>query len=126
DDFVTRLPPPVPIPRFAGLTFPPSLPEFITYEHAGTLVFIDGDGAVDPTAAPTALTDVFAGLVNWSDVFQTVLRDLLQLPHLLGGDPPTQILDVPVPAGPVRDHAPIYYARFLREAGRTATPTTPA
>jgi hypothetical protein len=128
DDFVARLPPPVPIPIFGGLTFPPAWPPFVTYAPAptGALVYIDGDGAVNPAVKETDLNDVFAGQINWRDVFQTALRNLTEFTRFLGGGLPTQLEDVPLPAGPVRDHAPIYYSLFLKEARRADNPPAPA
>ena len=47
---------------------------------------------------------------------------LSEFTRLLGGGLLTQLQDVPLPAGPVRDHPPIYYSLFLREARRADRP----
>lgn len=105
DDAVTRLPPTISV----GL--PP-----VSYQDLGELVFIDRDGGVSRDADPGSLNDVFSGVLDAQDVFRTFIETLGGLGPLLGGLLGPRLLDLPVPRGPVPDHAPVYYAMFLKDA----------
>ena len=107
DDFVARLPPPFSLP-------PLPLMEF-THIGAGKLVYIDRDGGVDPDTNPDSLTDPLAGAINWRDLFLSFLAELGTIGDLFPHGPIRNLLDVPIPPGALVDHAPIYYATFLRK-----------
>jgi hypothetical protein len=106
DDVVSRLPPPFALPP---------LP-LMRYTHAGSFVYLDRKGRLVLDADPDRLTDIFAGMIDWQDVFQSALQGVAGLGRFFNGGLPTHVLDVPVPASGVTDHAPVYYAMFLKEA----------
>jgi hypothetical protein len=106
NDIVTRIPP----PRVS------LLPGSSTYAHVGALVYIDQDGTVRQDLAPEDLTDVLAGSVNIQDVissFLTSAQDLVQiLTHPQPVGPPAEVRVV---RDAVTDHAPLYYAGYLKK-----------
>jgi triacylglycerol lipase len=98
DDIIARVPPPP------------------NYAHCGRLVYIDDDGSISPDADPSRLTDLFEGRVDWTDFKASIARRIRDTVAAVKHGVPDQLLDLRVPRGPVTDHAPIYYASFLKEA----------
>lgn len=109
EDIVPRVPPPLL----------PALPP-LRYAHSGRLVYIDKDGSVTPDADPGRVADIFEGRVDWAAFLEGVAGHLHDAANILTGRLPARPVDIPVPRGAVTDHAPIYYASFLKDqlAGR--------
>jgi hypothetical protein len=105
DDVVPRLPPPLVPWR------PPAV-----YRHVGQLVYIDRDGTVDPARDPATITDLPAGTIDLAGMLQSGLKLLGDLGKVLTHPGPMVPLPgVRVPRSGVTDHAPLYYARFLKD-----------
>jgi triacylglycerol lipase len=98
DDIVARIPPP------------------IRYGHVGQLVYIARDGSVDPHADEQQITDIFLGQFDWASIVTSAVRHLQDMVTVFTHGLPARILDIRIPRAPVTDHAPIYYASFLKEA----------
>ena len=104
NDLVARLPPPI-VPWI-----PPA-----NYRHVGQLVFIDRDGMVDPSRDPDSIFDLGTGQVDFESIRQAC-RDMVDdmaeiIAYRTSIKNPT---NVRVPRNAVTDHAPIYYARHMK------------
>jgi hypothetical protein len=61
------------------------------------------------------VSDLFEGRVDWKAVMARIgsrFRDAIEVAKV---GPPARLLDLRIPRGAITDHAPIYYASFLKE-----------
>jgi hypothetical protein len=67
--------------------------------HLGRLIYLDRDGSVTVDADANRVTDVFKGIVDWSDVLLNATNLLRDGPDILLGGFPSQLTDVRLPRG---------------------------